>query len=136
MTRGSFLAAAVVPLALLLAAGCSNPPAVQQADQPATTICGVCRVGTSGGPAGGGGQQHPVPEEGVKVIVRDSRGKRTIAETTSGKGGEYKVALVPGKYEVEAVLQNGLLCDHCRRTVEVKRGEVARVDLDLYIIQP
>jgi hypothetical protein len=77
-----------------------------------------------------------VPEEGVRVIVRDSRGKRTITETTSGKGGEYKVALVPGKYEVEAVLQKSLLCDYCRRTVEVKPGEVARVDLDLYIIQP
>jgi hypothetical protein len=136
MTRGSFLAAAVVPLSLLLAAGCSNPPAVQQADQPATTICGVCRVGTSGGPAGGGGQRHPAPEEGVKVIVRDSRGKRTITETTSGKGGEYKLALAPGKYEVEAVLQKGLLCDYCRRLVEVKPGEVARVDLDLYVIQP
>ena len=136
MTRGSFLAAAVVPLLLLLAAGCGNPPAVQRADQPATTICGVCRVGTSGGPAGGAGQRPPVPEEGVKVIVRDSRGKRTITEATSGTSGEYKVAVVPGKYEVEAVLQKSLLCDYCRRTVEVKPGEVARVDLDLYIIQP
>ena len=136
MTRGSFLAAAVAPLSLLLGAGCSSPPAVQPADQPATAICGVCRVGTSGGPAGGGGQRPPVPEEGVKVIVRDSRGQRTITEATSGKGGEYKVALAAGKYEVEAVLQNGLLCDDCRRTVEVKPGEVVRVDLDLYIIQP
>ena len=136
MSRGSFLPAALVPLSLLLAAGCSNPPAVQQANQPATAICGVCRVGTSGGPAGGGGQRPPVPEEGVKVIVRDSRGKRTITEATSGKGGEYKIALAPGKYEVEAVLEKGLLCDYCRRPVEVKPGEVARVDLDLYIIQP
>ena len=136
MSRGSFLAAALVPLSLLLAAGCSNPPAVQQANQPATAICGVCRVGTSGGPAGSGGQRPPVPEEGVKVIVRDSSGKRTISEATSGKGGEYKIALAPGKYEVEAVLEKGLLCDYCRRPVEVKSGEVARVDLDLYIIQP
>src|SRR5262245_40185683 len=136
MSRGSFLAAALVPLSLLLAACCSNPPAVQQADQPATAICGVCRVGTSGGPAGGGGQRPPAPEEGVKVIVRDSRGKRTITQATSGKGGEYKIALAPGKYEVEAVLQNGLLCEQCRRTVEVKPGEVARADLDLYILQP
>src|SRR5262249_32287401 len=136
MTRGSFLAAAVVPLSLLLAAGCSNPPAVQQADQPATTICGVCRVRTSGGPAGGGGQRHPAPEAGVEGVVRGSAGKRAITETTSGKGGEYKVALAPGKYEVEAVLQKNLLCDYCRRTVEVKPGEVARVDLDLFIIQP
>ena len=89
-----------------------------------------------GGPAGGGGQRPPVPEEGVKVIVRDSRGKRTITEATSGKGGEYKIALAPGKYEVEAVLQKSLLCEYCRRTVEVKSGEVARVDLDLYVIQP
>ena len=136
MSRGSFLAAALVPLSLLQAGCSSNPPAVQQAAQPATAICGVCRVGTSGGPAGGGGQRPPVPEEGVKVIVRDSRGKRTITETTSGKGGEYKIALAPGKYEVEAVLEKGLLCDYCRRPVEVKPGEVARVDLDLYIIQP
>jgi hypothetical protein len=77
-----------------------------------------------------------VPEEGVKVIVRNSRGKRTIIEATSGKGGEYKISLAPGRYEVEAVLENGLLCDYCRRPVEVKPGEVARVDLDLYIIQP
>jgi hypothetical protein len=77
-----------------------------------------------------------VPEEGVKVIVRDSRGKRRITEATSGKGGEYKIALAPGKYEVEAVLEKGLLCDYCRRPIEVKPGEVARVDLDLYIIQP
>ena len=136
MSRGSFLAAALVPLSLLLAACSNNPPAVQQADQPATAIWGVCRVGTSGGPAGGGGQRPSVPEEGVKVIVRDSRGKRTITEATSGKGGEYKIALPPGKYEVEAVLEKGLLYDYCRRPVEVKPGEVARVDLDLYIIQP
>jgi hypothetical protein len=77
-----------------------------------------------------------VPEEGVKVIVRDSRGKRTITEATSGKGGEYKITLAPGKYEVEAVVENGLLCDYCRRPVEVKLGEVTSVDLDLYIIQP
>ena len=136
MSRGTLLAAALVPLSLLLAAGCSNPPAAQQADQPGTAICGVCRVGTSGGPAGGGGQRPPEPEEGVKVIVRDGRGKRTITEATSGKGGEYKIALAPGKYEVEAVLEKSLLCDYCRRPVEVKPGEVARVDLDLYIIQP
>ena len=136
MSRGSFLGAAWAPLSLLLAAGCSNPPAVQQADQPGTAICGVCRVGTSGGPAGGGGQRAPEPEEGVKVIIRDGRGKRTITQATSGKGGEYKIALAPGKYEVEAVLQKSLLCDYCRRPVEVKPGEVARVDLDLYIIQP
>src|SRR5262249_41386430 len=107
MSCGSFLAAALVPPSVLLAAGCSNPPAAQQADQPATAICGVCRVGTSGGPAGGGGQRPPVPEEGVKLIVRDSRGKRTIAEATSGKGGEYKIALPRGEYEVQAVLRNG-----------------------------
>jgi len=77
-----------------------------------------------------------VPEVGVKVIVRDSGGKRTIAEAISGKGGDYKVALAPGKYEVEAVLEKGLLCDYCRRPVEVKPGEVARVDLDLCIIHP
>jgi hypothetical protein len=77
-----------------------------------------------------------VPEEGVKVIVRDSRGKRRITGATSGKGGEHKIALAPGKYEVEAVLEKGLLCDCCRRPIEVKPGEVARVDLDLYIIQP
>lgn len=135
MRRGSFLTAAFVPLSLL-AACCSNPPPGQQADQPATAICGVCRVGTSGGQAGGGGQRPPVPEEGVRVIVRDSRSRRTTAEATSGKGGEYKVALAPGKYEVEAVLDKGLLCDSCRRPVEVKPGEVARVDLDLSIIQP
>jgi hypothetical protein len=34
-----------------------------------------------------------VPEESVKVIVRDSRGKRTITEATSGEGGEYKIAV-------------------------------------------
>src|SRR5262245_17840436 len=135
MTRGSLLAAAVVPLSVLMAAGCSNPPASQCADQPTTTICGVCRFGISGGPAGGSGQRYPLTEEGVKVIVRASRGKRTITETTSGKGGEYRVAVEPGKYEVEAVPKS-LSCDYCRRTVEVKRGEVARVDLDLYILQP
>jgi hypothetical protein len=136
MTRGAFLATAVVSLLLLLAAGCRNPPGMQQADQAASTICGVCRVGTSGGPAGGGGRRPPVAEEGVKVIVRGSRGKQTITEATSGKSGEYKIALAPGKYEVEAVLQKSLLCDYCRRTVEVRSGEVARVDLDLYVIQP
>ena len=136
MSRGTLLAAALVPLSLLWAAGFSNPPAAQQADQPGTAICGICRVGTSRGPAGGGGQRPPVPEEGVKVIVRDGHGKRTITHATSGKGGEYKIALAPGKYEVEAVLEKSLLCDYCRRPVEVKSGEVARVDLDLYIIQP
>src|SRR5262249_3288835 len=91
MSRGSFLAAAAVPLSLLLRAGWSNPSSLQEADHAATAICGVCRVGTSGGPAGGGGQRPPVPEVGVKVIVRDSRGKRTITEATSSKGGEYKI---------------------------------------------
>src|SRR5262245_25681014 len=134
MTHRSFFAAVV--LLSLVATGCSNPPAAQQVDQPGASICGVCRVGTSGGSAGGGGQRSPVTEEGVKVIVRDSHGKRTITKATSAKGGEYKIALAPGKYEVEAVLQKNLLCDYCRRTVEVKPGEVARVDLDVSIIQP
>src|SRR5262249_60288854 len=90
MTRGSFPAASLVPLSLLLAAGCSNPPAVQQADQPATAICGVCRVGTRGGPAGGGGQRAPVPEEGGNGIGCGSRGKRAVADATTGEGGRIE----------------------------------------------
>jgi hypothetical protein len=133
--RGPLSALALMPL-LLLPFGCTSPPPVGGVGQPVSAIRGVCRVGTSGGSAGGGGQRPAAPEEGVKVIVRDGRGKKTVAEATSGKGGEFEVPLAPGKYQVEAVLQRNLLCDHCVRAVEVKPGEVVRVELNVYIIQP
>jgi len=136
MMRGASLAAAIVPILFLLPFGCRNPPSTDSVDRGASVIRGICRVGTSGGAAGGGGQRAPAPEEGVKVIVRDSRGKKTITEVMSGKGGEFEIPLSPGKYQIEAIPGPGLLSNPCTRAVEVKLGEVARIELDVYIIQP
>jgi hypothetical protein len=104
--------------------------------QSPSALRGVCQVGHSGGPAGGGGQVAPAPQEGVRVVVRDSRGKKTIAHVTSGKGGEFEIRLPPGNYQIEADAGPGHLCLPCARSVEVRRGEITNVDLTVFVEHP
>jgi hypothetical protein len=78
----------------------------------------VCRVGV------------PCDEPAANVVLVFSQSGRVVARTTTGRDGNYRVLLRPGKYGVRTVkrtLGSGL----SPRIVVVPRHRVARVDFEI-----
>ena len=84
-------------LMILLAGGCKNPPFSDSGDKQYSAIQGVCCYSVSGGPFVTG---KPFPKEGIKIIVRDSSGRKKIKKAISGKDGKFEIPVSPGKYQV------------------------------------
>jgi hypothetical protein len=81
-------------------------------------ITPVCRVGV------------PCDEPAANVVLVFSQSGRAVARTTTGRNGNYRITLRPGKYGVRTTtrtLGSGL----SPRVVVVPRYRVARVDFEI-----